>query len=116
MEDRKCMKKDMKPITEEELAAYIDGSLSASRLADVEASLTDDRLELLGVTRAAVRKVPGDKGAHFPGWKDVPASSVPVFRLHNPLAMAGFLGDEEGDDMAVDVPENEKGSRSDREK
>lgn len=109
-------KKDMKPITEEELAAYIDGSLPASRRADIEASLTDDTIELLGVTRAALRKVPADEGTDFPGWKDVPASSVPAFRLHNPLAMAGFLGEEEDDDKAVDVPENENGPRNDRDK
>lgn len=104
------MKKDKKQISEEELAAYIDGRLSASRSADLESSLTDDTIELMGVTRAAIEKVPKDNVVIFPKWSDLSASSNPFFRQRNPLAMAGFLGDEDNEDMATDEAENEKDS------
>lgn len=104
------MKKDKKQFSEEELAAYIDGRLSASRSADLESSLTDDTIELLGVTRAAVEKVPKDNVVNFPKWTDLSASSNPFFRQRNPLAMAGFLGDEDNEDMATDEFEDERDS------
>ena len=101
------MKKDKKQISEEELAAYIDGRMSASRSAELESSLTDDTIELLGVTRAAIEKVPKDNVVIFPKWSDQTATSNPFFRHRNPLAMAGFLGDEDSDDMATDESEDE---------
>lgn len=104
------MKKDKNKISEEELAAYIDGRLSASRSTALESSLTDDTIELLGVTRAAVEKVPKDNVVLFPKWRDLSASSNPFFRQRNPLAMAGFLGDEDNEDMATDESDNEKES------
>ena len=104
------MKKDKKQISEEELAAYIDGRLSASRSAELESSLTDDTIELLGVTRAAIEKVPKDNVVIFPNWSDLTATSNPFFRQRNPLAMAGFLGDEDSDDMATNEPEDENNS------
>lgn len=110
------MKKDKNKISEEELAAYIDGHLSASRSADLESSLTDDTIELLGVTRAAIEKVSKGNVVIFPKWGDLSASSNPFFRQRNPLAMAGFLGDEDNDDMASDESENEKDSGEKREK
>lgn len=104
------MKKDKKQFSEEELAAYIDGRLSASRSADLESSLTDDTIELLGVTRAAIENVPKDNVVIFPKWSDLTASSNPFFRQRNPLAMAGFLGDDDNEDMATNEPENGKDS------
>lgn len=101
------MKKDKKQISEEELAAYIDGRLFAPRSAELESSLTDDTIELLGVTRSAIEKVPKDNVVIFPKWSDLTATSNPFFRQQNPLAMAGFLGDEDSDDMATDEPEDE---------
>ena len=106
------MKKDKKQITEEDLAAYIDGRLSASRSAELESSLTDDTIELLGVTRAAVEKVPKDNVVIFPKWSDLSASSNPFFRQRNPLAMAGFLGDEDNEDIATDEDEKDSGEKS----
>ena len=49
-----------KQFTEEELAAYIDGTLPEFRMHDLESSLTDDTLELIGVTRAALGMVAED--------------------------------------------------------
>lgn len=104
------MKKKKKQISEEELAAYIDGRLSASRSADLESSLTDDTIELLGVARAAIVKVPKDNVIFFPKWSDLSASSNPFFRQQSPFAMAGFLGDEDNEDMATDESENDNDS------
>lgn len=104
------MKKDKKQISEEDLAAYIDGSLFASRSTDLESSLTDDTIELLGVTRGAIEKVPKDNVVIFPKWSAITASSNPFLRQRNPLAMAGFLGDENNEDMATDESEYENNS------
>lgn len=89
------MKKDKKQISEEELAAYIDGRLSQTRSHDLESSLTDDTLELIGVTRAAIEEVPKENIVLFPRWSDLASTVNPFFRQRNPLAMAGFLGDED---------------------
>lgn len=104
------MKKDSKQITDEELAAYIDGRLSVSRSTNLESSLTDDTIELLGVTRAAIEKVPKSNIITFPKWNDIDVSSIPFIRQGNPLAMAGFLGDEDNAEMATEESENEKES------
>ena len=108
-----------KEFTEEELAAYIDGTLSESRQKDLESSLTDDMLELIGVTRAALGMAAeeaegpvadkADKGnvVTLPSWEDrKPSSNVFTGSWGNPLAMAGFLGDDE-DDEEDDGPEND---------
>lgn len=100
------MSMNKKPFSEEELAAYIDGTLPESRKRDVESSLTDDMLELIGVTKAALGKVPGDNVVPFPEWGSVKPSSHLFDRSQNPLAMAGFLGDDESEDT-VDGTENE---------
>lgn len=95
------MKKGKKQISEEELAAYIDGRLSASRSADLESTLTDDTIELIGVTRAAIGKVPKDNVISFPKWNDISDTSHPFSRLRNPFAMAGFLGDEDDEEASA---------------
>ncbi len=100
------MKKDKKQITEEELASYIDGRLAKSRVRDLESSLTDDTLELIAVTRAAIEEVPSDNVVIFPKWNDIAASPHPFFRQLNPLAMAGFLGDEDDESVAEPTAEN----------
>ncbi len=43
----------------------------------------------------------------FPKWGDLTTTSNPFFRQRNPLAMAGFLGDEDSDDVANDVSEDD---------
>ena len=83
-----------KQISEEQFAAYIDGRLSGDKAREIESSLTDDTLELIGVTRAAVKEVHSDNVISFPSWHDVASASNPFFGQRNPLAMAGFLGDD----------------------
>ena len=98
------MKKDKKQISEEELAAYIDGRLSLFRMQALESSFTDDTLELIGVTRAAVEEVREDNVISFPQWKDIAAAPHPFYPHRNPLAMAGFLGDgDEEEDTPKDT-------------
>lgn len=109
------MKKKKIQITEEELAAYIDGRLSASRSAYLESSLTDDTIELLGVTRAAIEKVPKHTPVIFPKWNDISISSNAFYHQRNPFAMAGFLGDDDNDEMATDESENEMASEKNGE-
>lgn len=89
------MEKDKKQISEEELAAYIDGRLSQTRSRDLESSLTDDTLELLGVSRAAIEEIHKENVVVFPRWSDLASTVNPFHRQRNPLAMAGFLGDED---------------------
>ena len=98
------MKKNKKQFSEEELAAYIDGALPQSRAMDLESSLTDDMLELIGVTRAAIEQIPQDNVVLFPEWGDIASRANPFSRHRNPLAMAGFLGNEEED---TETPSND---------
>ena len=106
-----------KQFTEEELAAYIDGTLSESRMQDLESSLSDDTLELIGVTRAALgmsaenvkepvtEKTGKGNVVILPNWEDrKPSSNVFTGAWGNQIAMAGFLGDDEDDED--DGPEN----------
>lgn len=106
------MKKDKRQITDEELAAYIDGHLSRSRSRDIESSLTDDTLELIGVTRAAIEEIPEERTVIFPRWSDIAVASTPFFRQRNPLAMAGFLGDE-AEEAANEAPDAEDSAKQD---
>lgn len=106
------MKKDKRQITDEELAAYIDGHLSRSRSRDIESSLTDDTLELIGVTRSAVEEIPEERTVIFPRWSDIAVASTPFFRQRNPLAMAGFLGDE-AEEAANEAPDAEDSAKQD---
>ena len=106
------MKKDKRQITDEELAAYIDGHLSRSRSRDIESSLTDDTMELIGITRAAIEEIPEGRTVIFPRWSKRAAAAHPFFRQRNPLAMAGFLGDEL-EEAANEVPDAEESPEKD---
>lgn len=100
------MKKDKKQISDEELAAYIDGHLSKSRTHDLESSLTDDTLELIGVTRVAIEKIHEESIVIFPKWSDIASNINPFWRQRNPLAMAGFLGDEDDEEESANLKKN----------
>ena len=115
----------MKQFTEEELAAYIDGTLPEFRMHDLESSLTDDTLELIGVTRAALGMVAEDgvepvteeaeksNVVRLPDWESrKPSSHVIIGNWNAPIAMAGFLGDDEDEDEDdVDVVGPDKDDR-----
>lgn len=85
----------MRNITDEQLAAFLEGRLPEKGREEVLAAMDVDTLEVLGVSRRALRQ------GQLPSWKD--ADGADVFRVVNrPLAMAGFLGDPDADDGFTD--------------
>ena len=88
-------------ITDEQLAAYIEGLTSCGQQELVERNMDVDTLEVLGVSRKALEEFESSNVIALPTWDEcAPCDDSP--RLYNPLAMCGFLGDEEetedGDD------------------
>lgn len=96
---------DFNKISDEELAAYLEGMLSEQDMAKVDHAMDIDTLEVLGVSHQAMDEFHSDKMVELPSWDDVDVSTAAVKPLYNPLAMAGFLGDsdtiedEEGEDF-----------------
>lgn len=88
-------------ITDEQLAAYIEGLASCGQQNLIERNMDVDTLEVLGVSRKALEEFESSNVIALPTWDEcAPCDDSP--RLYNPLAMCGFLGDEEetedGDD------------------
>lgn len=83
-------------ISDEKLAAYLEGMLSANDAARVETNMDMDTFEILNVSRNAMRKFPADDVISLPSWDDV--TDVPVHSMYEPLAMAGFLGENHADE------------------
>jgi len=88
-------------ITDEQLAAYIEGLASCGQQEWVERNMDVDTLEVLGVSRKALEEFDGDNVIALPSWDDC-ASCDDSPRMYNPLAMCGFLGDEEEEDNGDD--------------
>lgn len=90
-------------ISDEELAAYLEGMLSKENSARVDAAMDIDILEVLNVSRNALEEFPSDNIITLPSWDNVAAASIRP--MYEPLAMAGFLGDcnsEETEDEEVE--------------
>ena len=85
--------KQFNKISDEELAAYLEGMLSEQDTAKVDNAMDIDTLEILSVSRQAMNEFHKDTVIELPSWKNVSAASASIRPLYEPLAMAGFLGD-----------------------
>ena len=90
--------KQFNKISDEGLAAYLEGMLSDKESAMVDAAMDIDTLEILNVSRKALDEFPTDNVISLPSWDNVAAASIRP--LYEPLAMAGFLGDSNADETA----------------
>ena len=90
--------KKINEISDEELAAYLEGMLSDKESAMVDAAMDIDTLEILNVSRKAIDEFPSDNVITLPSWGNVAAASIRP--MYEPLAMAGFLGDSNADETA----------------
>ncbi len=97
--------KQFNKISDEELAAYLEGMLSDKESAKVEAAMDIDTLELLNVSRKAVDEFPSDNVISLPSWGNVAAASIRP--MYEPLAMAGFLGNSNADETAEEETEED---------
>ena len=96
--------KQFNNISDEELAAYLDGMLENSEMANIDKMMDVDTLEVLSVSQNAMDEFPSDNVIHLPSWDKVAVASVQP--IYTPLAMAGFLdecnADEEDDSDETD--------------
>lgn len=92
--------KQFNKISDEELAAYLEGMLSDKESAIVDAAMDIDTLEILNVSRKAFDEFPADNVISLPSWDNVAAASIRP--MNEPLAMAGFLGDSNIEDDIYD--------------
>ena len=90
--------KQFNKISDEELAAYLEGMLSEKESVRIDAAMDIDSLELLSVSRKAIDEFPSDNVITLPSWGNVAAASIRP--MYEPLAMAGFLGDSNADETA----------------
>lgn len=90
--------KQFNKISDEELAAYLEGMLSEKESARIDAAMDIDTLEILNVSRKAIDEFPSDSVITLPSWGNVAAASIRP--MYEPLAMAGFLGDSNADETA----------------
>ena len=97
--------KQFNKISDEELAAYLEGMLSDKESAMVDAAMDIDTLEILNVSRKALDEFPTDNVISLPSWDNVAATSIRP--IYEPLAMAGFLGDSNADETADEEMEEE---------
>lgn len=90
--------KQFNKISDEELAAYLEGMLSDKESAMVDAAMDIDTFEILNVSRKALDEFSTDNVISLPSWDNVVAASIRP--IYEPLAMAGFLGDSNADETA----------------
>lgn len=90
--------KQFNKISDEELAAYLEGMLSEKESARIDAAMDIDTLEILNVSRKAIDEFPSDNVITLPSWGNIAAASIRP--MYEPLAMAGFLGDSNADETA----------------
>lgn len=88
--------KQFNKISDEELAAYLEGMFSDKESAQVDAAMDIDILEILNVSRKAIDEFPSDNAVSLPSWGKGDSASIRL--MHEPLAMAGFLGDSNADE------------------
>lgn len=83
-------------ISDQELAAYLEGMLSDKDSAMIDAAMDIDTLEILNVSRNALDEFSSDRVITLPSWENVAAASIQP--MYTPLAMAGFLGESNVDE------------------
>lgn len=83
----------MNGISDEQLAAFLEGKLSENEKTEVDRAMDVDMLEVLGVARRALKQ------GRLPSLDEMDRSEL-LHSVRKPLAMAGFLGDTGcGDDL-----------------
>lgn len=88
-------------ITDEQLAAYIEGLASCGQQELVERNMDVETLEVLGVSRKALEEFACANVIDLPSWDDsIIRDNSP--KMYNPLAMCGFLGNEREDNNGDD--------------
>ncbi len=92
-------------ISDEELAAYLEGMLSDKDSAMVDAAMNIDTLEILNVARSAMSEFHSDNVITLPSWDNIAAASIRP--MYEPLAMVGFLGESNTEDDMCDKNEDE---------
>lgn len=97
--------KKINKISDEELAAYLDGMLTDMESAKIDAMMDIDTFEILNVSRKAIDEFPSDNVIALPSWGNVAAASIRP--IYEPLAMVGFLGESNADETADDVVEED---------
>ena len=90
--------KQFNKISDEQLAAYLEGMLSDRESAMVDDAMDIDTLEILNVSRKALDEFPTGNVISLPSWENV--ATVSILPMYEPLAMAGFLGDSNADETA----------------
>lgn len=88
--------KQFNQISDEELAAYLEGMLSDKESAMVDAAMDFDTFEVLNVSRKAMNEFLSDNVISLPSWENAAVTSI--HPMYEPLAMAGFLGDSNDDE------------------
>lgn len=97
--------KQYNKISDEELAAYLEGMLSLEDTSRIDAAMDIDTLEVLSVAGKALDEFPSDNVVSLPSWNNVAATSV--HHIYTPMAMAGFLGDSNSDETFEEDPEED---------
>lgn len=87
--------------TDEQLAAYIEHALPADECDSIDSAMDIDTLEVISASRKAVDSFVPDNIISLPSWNDISALNIP--QDSQPLAMCGFLGDEDEPDASVDT-------------
>lgn len=99
--------KQFTKISDEELAAYLEGMLSKKESAKLDSAMDIDTLEVLNVSRKAIKEFPSDNIITFPSWGDI--AITPAHPSYGSFAMAGFLGDNNADETAdEEIDEDDK--------
>lgn len=88
--------KHFNKISDEELAAFLEGMLPGDNSQRVDSFMDVDTLEVMSVARKALDQFPSEKVIQLPTWDNNSPVTLPT--IYSPLAMAGFLGDSNADD------------------
>lgn len=100
--------KQLDKISDEELAAYLESMLSEKESVDINNAMDIDTLEVLSVSRQAMNEFQKGNVIELPSWKNISAASASIRPLYEPLAMAGFLGENNSDDNYTEETEEDK--------
>lgn len=95
-------------ISDEELAAYLDGILPEQEIKRINNEMDVDTFEVLTVSRRAMNDFSSDKVIDLPSWENVSVRSTSFNPLTDTLAMAGFLGEINSDEDELEETENDK--------
>ena len=89
-------------ISDETLAAYIDGMLSKEVASRIEECMDIDTREVVNVTRTAIKQEGAGHRLRLPDWDSPRRYRMACAFPAAPMAMAGFLGGELDDEEEND--------------